>query len=116
MKEVIHIESDMDDDKKVQPKNANDGKTEGKVRVKKKMIHYYEFSSEDKSGKQAELKKMKNTKDDHENSRENDEFDNGLVTKEMTLSNIGNDIFIGDSAANSHMTNNNTGVYNLTPL
>ena len=34
----------------------------------------------------------------------------------MTLSNIGNDIFIGDSAATSHMTNNKTGVYDLTPI
>ena len=33
----------------------------------------------------------------------------------MTLSNIGNDVFIGDSAATSHMTNNKTGVYELTP-
>ena len=33
----------------------------------------------------------------------------------MTLSNTGNDIFIGDSAVTSHMTNNNkTGVYELT--
>ena len=52
----------MDDDEKVQPKNANDGKTEGKVRVKKKMIHYYEFSSEDENRKQAELKKSKKPK------------------------------------------------------
>ena len=34
----------------------------------------------------------------------------------MTLSNIGNDIFIGDSAATSHMTINKTGVYDLTPM
>ena len=34
----------------------------------------------------------------------------------MTLSNIGNDIFIGDSDATSHMTNNKTGVYELTPI
>ena len=34
----------------------------------------------------------------------------------MTLSNLGNDIFIGDSAAASHMTNNKTGVYELTPI
>ena len=34
----------------------------------------------------------------------------------MTLSNIGNDIFVGDSAATSHMTNNKTGVYDLTPI
>ena len=61
-------------------------------------------------------KKIKKTKDDHEKPRENDENDKALVTKEMTLSNIGNDIFIGDSAATSHMTNNKTGVYNLTPI
>ena len=34
----------------------------------------------------------------------------------MTLSNIGKDIFIVDSAATSHMMNNKTGVYNLTPI
>ena len=34
----------------------------------------------------------------------------------MTLSSIGNDLFIGDSAATSHMTNNKTGVYNLIPI
>ena len=34
----------------------------------------------------------------------------------MTLSNIGNDIFIASSPATSHMTNNKTGVYDLTPI
>ena len=34
----------------------------------------------------------------------------------MTLSSIGNDIFVGDSAATSRMTNNRTGVYDLTPI
>ena len=34
----------------------------------------------------------------------------------MTLSSIGRDIFIGDSAATSHMTNNKTGVYDLVPI
>ena len=34
----------------------------------------------------------------------------------MTLFNIGNGIFIGDSAAKSNMTNNKTGVYDLTPI
>ena len=34
----------------------------------------------------------------------------------MTLSSIGNDIFIGDSAATSHMTNNKTGLYDLIPI
>ena len=59
MKEVIHIEFDMDDDVEVQPKNTNDGKAEGKVQVKKKMVHYYEISSKDESGKQAEPKKKR---------------------------------------------------------
>ena len=57
MKEVIHIEFDTDDDMEMQPKNANDGNAEGKVQVKKKMVHYYEFSSEDESGQQADPKK-----------------------------------------------------------
>ena len=35
---------------------------------------------------------------------------------EMTFSNLGKDIFIGDSAPTSHMTRNKTGVYNLTPI
>ena len=62
MKEVIHIEFDMDDDEKVQMKNAKDGNTEGKVQIKKKTIHYYEFSSDNGSGKQAKLKKLKKPK------------------------------------------------------
>ena len=39
-----------------------------------------------------------------------------LVTKEMALSNLGKNIFIGDSAATSHMTSNKMGVYNLIPI
>ena len=69
MKEVIHIEFDMVDDVEVQPKNANDRNAEGKVRVKKKMVHYYEFSSKDKSKKQATPKKLEKTKDGHEKPR-----------------------------------------------
>ena len=36
--------------------------------------------------------------------------------KEMGLSNLGENIFIGDSAATSHMAGNKTGVYNLVPI
>ena len=36
--------------------------------------------------------------------------------KEMGLSNLGKNIFIGDSAATSHMTSNKMGVYNLVPI
>ena len=34
----------------------------------------------------------------------------------MALSNLGENIFIGDSAATSHMTSNKLGVYNLVPI
>ena len=49
-------------------------------------------------------------------SQEIKKNEKALVTKEMTLSNLGKNIFIGDSAATSHMTSNKTGVYNLTPI
>ena len=49
-------------------------------------------------------------------SQEIKKNEQALVTKEMTLSNLGKNIFIGDSAATSHMTSNKTGVYNLTPI
>ena len=56
------------------------------------------------------------TQDGHENPSKNDENDQALVSNEMTLSIIGGDIFIGDSAATSHMTSNKTGVYDLIPI
>ena len=49
-------------------------------------------------------------------STKNDENDQALVSNEMPLSIIQNDIFIGDSAATRHMTNNKTGVYVLIPI
>ena len=60
--------------------------------------------------------KLRKPKMAHENPSKNDENDQALVSNGMTLSSIGNDIFIGDSAATSHMTNNKTGVYDLTPI
>ena len=53
------MEFDMDDDVEEQPKNAKDAKAEGKVRVKKKTVHYYEFSSEDENREQAHLTKLR---------------------------------------------------------
>ena len=44
------------------------------------------------------------------------ENEKALVTKETGLSNLGKNIFIGDSAATSHMTSNKMGVYNLVPI
>ena len=69
---------------------------------------------DNEEGEHANPKKVKKTKDDHKNPSKNDEKDQALVTNEMTLPNIGNEIFVGDSAATSHMTNNKTGVYELT--
>ena len=113
---IIHMEFETDDDMAEQSKNANDVKVEGKVQVRKKTIPYYEFSSEEEEGEHADPKKFKKTQDGHENPSKNDENDQALVSNEMTLSTIGNDIFIGDSAATSHMTKNKTGVYDLTPI
>ena len=81
----------------------------------KKTVHYYEFSSEEEEGEHVDPK-VKKTQDGHKNPRKNDENDQALVSNERTLSSIGNYIFIGDSAATSHMTNNKTGVYDLTPI
>ena len=110
------MEFESDDDVDEQAKNSSDTKAEGKLRVRKKTVHYYEISSDEEEGKCADLNKIKKTQDDHENQQNNDENDQALVSNEMTLSSIGNDIFIGDSAATSHMTNNKTGVYNLIPI
>ena len=115
-RKIIHMEFESDDDVAEQLKNANHAKKEGKVRVTKKMIHYYEFSSEEEEGAHAGPKKIEKTHDDHENSSKKDENDQALVSNEMILSSIGSITFIGDSAATSHMTNNKTGVYDLQPI
>ena len=94
-----------------QAKNSSDAKVEGKVRVKK-IVHYYEISSDKEEGKHADPKKLRKPKMTTK-SKKNYGNDQALVSNEMTLSSIGNYIFIGDSAATSHMTNNKTGVYDL---
>ena len=110
------MEFELDDDVAEQSKNGNITKTEGKVRVTKKTVHYYEFSSEEEEGEHADPKKIKKTQDGNENPSKNDENDQALVSNAMTLSSIGSDNFIGDLAATSHMTNNKTGVYDLIPI
>ena len=116
MRKIIHMEFESDDDMAEQSKNANNAKTEGKVPVMKKAVHYYELVGEEEEGEHADPKKIKKTQDGHENPSKNDENDQALVSNEMALSSIGSDIFIGDSAATSHMTNNKTGVYDLIPI
>ena len=58
---IIHMEFDMDDVEE-QQKNANDAKAEGKVQVRKKKVHYNEFSNEDEEGKDTDLKKLRKPK------------------------------------------------------
>ena len=115
-RKIIHMEFESDNDVAEQLKNTNNMKKEGKVRVTKKTVHYDEFSSKEEEGAHANPKKIKKTHDDHENSGKRDENDQALVSNEMRLSSIGSNIFIGDSAATSHMTNNKTGVYDLQPI
>ena len=49
-------------------------------------------------------------------SQEKGENENDLVMKEMELSHLEKNIFIGDSAATSHKTSSKMGVYNLVPI
>ena len=51
------MEFESDDDVAEQSRNANNTKTEGKVQVMKKTVHYYEFSSEEEEGEHADPKK-----------------------------------------------------------
>ena len=54
--QVIHMEFESDDDVADQLKNTNDAKVEGKVRVRKKTVHYYEFSSKEEEGEHGDTK------------------------------------------------------------
>ena len=58
-RKIIHMEFESDDDMDEQPTNSSNVKAEGKVRVKKKIIHYYELSSDEEEGKRADLKKFR---------------------------------------------------------
>ena len=112
-RKIIQMEFESDDDVDEKTKNSSNVKMEGKVRVKKKITHYYVFSSDEEEGKRTDPKKVQKTQEDHDNQVKNDENDQALVSNEMTLSRIGKDIFIGDSAATNHMINNRNGVYDL---
>ena len=71
---------------------------------------------EEREGKQADLLRSKITRYDHDIPRKKGENEKALVTKEMELSHLGKNIFIGDSATTSHMTSTKMGVYNLVPI
>ena len=76
----------------------------------------YTNMDEEKEGKQADPLRSKITQYDHNISRKRGENEKSLVTKEMELSHLGKNIFIGDSAATSHMTSNKMGVYDLVSI
>ena len=70
----------------------------------------YTNMDEKNEEKQANLLKSKITRYHHNIPRKKGENEKALVTKEMELSHLGKNIFIGDSAATSHMTSNKMGV------
>ena len=76
----------------------------------------YTNMDEKKEGQRADLLESKITQYHHDIPRNKAENEKALVTKEMGLSNLGKNIFIGDSATTSHMTSNKMGVYNLVPI
>ena len=63
------MEFESDDDVAEPLKNAETTKKGGKVRVTKKTIHYYEFSSDEEEGAHADPKKNEKTHADHESSQ-----------------------------------------------
>ena len=76
----------------------------------------YTNMDEEKEGKQADLLRSKITQYDHDNPRKKGENAKALVMKKMELSHLGKNIFIGDSAATSHMTSTKMGVYDLLSI
>ena len=76
---------------------------------------YTNIGSHEK-GKQAKQQENEKPKNHHKIPRKEEKNNKALVTKEMALSNLGKNIFIGDAAATSHMTINKMGVYNLIPI
>ena len=76
----------------------------------------YTNMDEKKEGKQADQLKKKITRYRHNIPRNKSDYENALVMKEMELSHLGKNIFIGDSAATSHMTSTEMGVYNMVRI
>ena len=66
-RKIIHMEFELHDDVDEQTKNSRNVKADGKVGVKKKIIHYYELSSDEEEGQCAGPEKAKKTQAGHEN-------------------------------------------------
>ena len=84
----------------------------------KKNSKEYDYANMDleKEGKQADLQELNTTRYRHDIPRKKGENEKALVTKEMGLGFLEKTIFIGDSAATSHMTSRKLGVYDLVPI
>ena len=65
-RKIIHMEFESDDDVAEPQKNAETAKKEGKVRVTKKTIHYYELSSDEEDEAHADPNKNEKPHADHE--------------------------------------------------
>ena len=76
----------------------------------------YTNINEKKEGRQADVLNSKITRYHHDIPRKKAENEKALVMKEMELLHLGKNIFIGDSAATSHMTSNKIGVTSWYPL
>ena len=76
----------------------------------------YTKMDEEIEEKQADPLKSETTRYHHDIPRKKAENEKALVTKEMGLGFLEKNIFIGDSAATSHMTNRKLGVYDLVPI
>ena len=78
--------------------------------------HKYTKKDKKKEQKRADLLKSKTMRYHHDFPRNKGKNEIALVTKEMGLNYLEKNIFIGDSAATSHMTNRKLGVYDLVPI
>ena len=88
-------------------------KGEGKRNSKE---YNYNNMDLEKEGKQADPEELNITRYRHDIPRKKGENEKALVTKEMGLGFLEKNIFIGDSAATSHMTSRKLGVYDLVPI
>ena len=89
--------------------------SKGEARKNSKEYDYANMDLE-KEGKQADLQELNITRYHHDIPRKKGENEKALVTKEMGLGFLEKNIFIGDSAATSHMTSRKLGVYDLVPI
>ena len=56
------MEFESDDDMDEQAENSSNAMAEGKIRVRKKIIHYYELCSDKEEGKHADPKELRKPK------------------------------------------------------